>query len=68
MQALEGYRTIALQLVGVVFSLMAVFGLSVPDDIKVQVLALVNGALIPVIAIYLRFKTKAPVGERSSDV
>lgn len=67
MQALEGYRTIALQVLGALFSLLAVFGLDVPEDLKVQLLALVNGALIPAIAIYLRFKTKAPVGEKSSD-
>jgi len=62
MQKLEGYRTIILQVLGALFSALTVFGLNIDPELQVQILALVNGALVPLLAIILRFATDGPVG------
>ena len=62
MEKLEGYRTIILQGLGVVFALLTVFGLNLDPQLQVQLLALVNGSIVPILSIILRFKTKGPVG------
>jgi len=64
MNFLKGYRTLIINVVGLISSLLIMYGIDVPEELQGHI----STGILAVINIYLRFKTDTKVGQKSPSV
>jgi hypothetical protein len=58
---MQGYKTITVNIVALIFSLLAMYGLEVPVEVQGQI----STAILAILNIGLRIATTTPVGQKS---